>query len=370
MKTILVIFGGKSVEHDISVITALQAMKNIKGYEFLPVYIKPNGSMVTADNLTDEKIYLDYGGLVKNEKELFFSPARCEVFIVRKNKIVKSIKPYSALLCNHGHGGEDGSLQGMLEMCNIPYSSSSVLSSAIAMDKAFTKIILESNDVITPKYVHFNRCEYENMKEEVFGRIKEKIGFPCIVKPSNGGSSVGIGICTNEDMLDDKINDALNFDNKILVEEFIQNAREFSCAVLKAEGKNFASRVWQIEKGEFFTFDEKYLSYGGETKEQLTERLEKEIKELAKKCYAILECGGVVRVDVLMGEDGVMYVGELNSIPGSLAFNLFPYPFSDLISCLVEEGRSKMMREKDVDYSFSSSAIRKYIEFGDKIKKK
>lgn len=369
MKTILVIFGGQSVEHDISIITALQAMKNIKGYDFMPIYIKPNGVMVTADNLTDEKIYLNYEKLVKNERRIFFSGGENRIFVVKKNKIASVVKPYSALLCNHGHGGEDGCLQGLLEMCKIPYSSSSPLSSAIAMDKVFTKIILEKNKILTPAYLHFNKCEYDHSKEKIIENIKKKIGFPCIVKPANGGSSVGISICENENMLDDKIEIALNFDDKILIEKFIQNGKEFSCGVIKSGNKLFASKIWQVKKGEFFTFEEKYLKDEKNDNDDIPKRLQEKIKNIAMDCYQKLECGGVVRVDFLFDENK-LYVGEVNSIPGSLAFNLFPYPFADLISCLVEEGKIKMQEKNKINYTFSSSAIQKFIQFGCKMRKK
>lgn len=370
MKTILVIYGGQSVEHDISVITALQAMKNVKGYKVFPIYIKPDGIMVTADNLIDENIYLNYKKSVKNEKKVMFCVGEGEICVIKKNKIVTLIKPYSALLCTHGHGGEDGCLQGLLELSKIPYTSSSPLSCAVVMDKVFTKMILEKNKIHTPAYVHFNRCEYAQSKQKIIDMVKNKIGFPCIIKPANGGSSVGIGISTNENMLIDKIEDALNFDNKILVEKFIQNAKEFSCGVVKSGGKLFASRIWQVDKGEFFTFEEKYLKEEEGQNGELSKKLQEKIRALAMDCYEKLECGGVVRVDFLLDENNKLLVGEVNSIPGSLAFNLFPYPFADLISCLVEEGVIKMGENNKVEYSFSSSAIQKFIQFGGKRQKK
>lgn len=362
MKKILVFFGGKSVEHDISVITALQVMKNISGYEFLPIYIKPNGEMVTADNLTDGNIYLNYEKLVKNQRRVLLPCGKGEVYILKKNKIKQIIKPYCALLCCHGHGGEDGSLQGLLEMCDIPYSSSSHLSSSLTMDKVFTKIVLEKNKVLTPAYVHFNRCEYAHDRESILKNIR-KLSYPVIVKPATGGSSVGISICTDENMITSSINNALEFDDKILVEKFVGGAKEFSCAVIKNGDKLIASGIWKVEKGDFFTFEEKYLERGGDKRKNIPKRLQNKITNLAKSCYKALECSGVVRVDFLMNDEG-LFVGEVNSIPGSLAFNLFPYPFSDLISTLVEEGRGKWAKRSQIKYTFSSSAIERFLEEG------
>ena len=371
MKTIAVFYGGKSVEHDISVITALQTMKNIKGYDFVPFYIKSDGSMVTADNLKDEKIYLNYNKLVKNERKVFFSLSTGEIYVCKNNKIKSLVKPYSAVLCGHGNGLEDGCLQGLLELCNIPYSSSSVLSSALTMDKHFTKIVLNENHILSPAYVHFHKCEYDKNKQEILDEIKKKLSFPCIIKPANGGSSVGINVCENEDMLISLIDDAFEFDDKIIVEKFVENAREFSCAVLKSGDKLFASNIWQVKKGKYFSFDEKYLKNNSEENQMEQVKLEKKIKELSKKCYECLECSGVVRVDFLFDEAAnKLYVGEVNSVPGSLAFNLFPYPFSDIISLLATEGRLKFDRKKDIKYVFSSSALKNYLSLKPKACKK
>lgn len=365
MKSILVIYGGQSVEHDISVITALQTMKNVKGYDVVPIYIKPDGIMVTADNLMDGKIYLNYKKLVKNEMQVFFCIGKNEVFFAKKNKIKSLLKPYCALLCNHGHGGEDGNLQGLLEMCGIPYSSSSVASCAVTMDKVLTKILLEKRHILTPAYVHFDTFTFEHDKERILNDIKTKLGFPCIVKPANGGSSVGIGICESEDMFLKTCENALQFDDKILVEKYIENAKEFSCAVIRSGNKLFASNIWQVKKDKFFTFDEKYLNENSNNQEPLSDKLTSKIKSLAKDCYAILECAGVVRVDFLYDENAKkLFVGEVNSIPGSLAFNLFSYPFSDIIACLIEEGRIKSQEKNNIKYVFSSSAISKFLEGG------
>lgn len=366
MRKILVIFGGQSVEHDISIITALQSMKNIKGYDFLPLYIKPNGEIVTADNLQEGRIYLDYERRVKNERRVLFGFGSGEIYILKGRKLKEIVKPYSALICCHGHGGEDGSLAGVLESCHIPYSSSSPLSSGITMDKSFTKIVLEKNHIPTPAYVYFNKCEYAKSKKQILSNISKKISLPCIVKPASGGSSVGIGICEDENMLDEVIENAFEFDDKVLVEKFIPNAKEFSCAVIKNGQDIICGKIWQVNKGKFFTFEEKYLSGDNKKIENIPTRLNLKIKKISARCYNHLECDGVVRVDFLYDEkEDKLFVGEVNSIPGSLAFNLFDYPFHDLISCLVEGGRDKMQRKGGVNYKFNSQAIEKYLELGD-----
>lgn len=372
MKNIAVIFGGKSVEHDISIITALQVMSHMpKSFSLFPVYIKPDGKFVTADNLTDKNIYVKYSKLVKGENQVCFLPASQSLAVLKKGKIKKQFKIDCCLLCNHGHGGEDGSLQGYLEMCEIPYTSCGVASSAVCMDKVLTKIILEDADVDTPAYVHFDQCEYEENKQKIKEKILKKIKLPCIIKPARLGSSVGISICEDEARLCDVIENALKFDNKIIVEKFIENAREFCCAVLKVQGKMFESKVSEVEKSKFFTFEEKYLQEKSKAKSEISKVLENKIKKLAKKSYKALSCDGVVRIDFLYDEEGdKLYVNEVNSIPGSLAFNLFDTTFGDYLNSLINEAIRKKEESKNIVYKFNSSAIEKYISMSNNFKSK
>lgn len=360
MKNIAIIFGGKSVEHDISLITALQAMANMpKKYSIFPVYIKTDGRMVTAENLSEKEIYLNYQKNVKNEREILFLPASGSMAILKKDKIKNKVKIDCALLCLHGHGGEDGSVQGLLELCEIPYTSPSLPSSAMCMDKVLTKIILENAHIRTPAYLHFNRCEYLTNKNEKLKEIDKNLGIPCIVKPASGGSSVGIGICENVQELSVAIDNALEYDNKIIVEEFVANAREFCCAVIKIKGKVFASRVTEVKKGKIFSFEEKYLKERVAGKNQIGKTLDGQIKERAKEVYQILDCDGVVRIDFLLGEE--LYVNEVNSIPGSLSFNMFDTTFPDLLQVLISEGEERYKEKKNIVYKFSSTAIENFI---------
>lgn len=371
MKNIAVVFGGKSVEHDISIITALQVMKNLsKSYYLIPIYIKPNGEMVTANNLIYEKTYLNYKKYIKNEKNIIFFPASQYVGILNKNKIKDKIKIDCAVLCNHGHGGEDGSLQGLLEFSDIPYTSCSVTASAVCMDKVLTKVILKEADILTSSYVHFDKSEYMANRDEIINSITKKIKFPCIVKPARGGSSVGIGICEDKANLNKVIEEALIFDSKIIVEKFIINAREFCCAVMKSHGQFLASKVTEVKKGEFYTFEEKYLREKEDEKSQITKSIENRIKKLAKEVYGVLECDGIVRVDFLYDEKEELLVNEVNSIPGSLAFNMYDIPFKDLLNNLIREAIERKKQSAEIVYEFNSSAIEKYISLTGNLKTK
>ncbi|MBP3345082.1 MAG: D-alanine--D-alanine ligase [Clostridia bacterium] len=362
MDNIAIIFGGKSVEHDISIITALQTMKNIsKKYNLIPIYIKPDGRMVCGENLTDEKTFLDYEKNVKKEMEILPSLGKREFAFCQNQKIKKRLKIDAAILCCHGHGGEDGCLQGLLELCEIPYSSPSLPSSALCIDKTLTKIMLKNAQVNTPAYVHFDKSSFEANKEETISKISKTPAYPCIVKPANLGSSVGISICEDKAKIEKNIENAFLYDDKIIVEKFLAGAREFCCAVLKIGDKMIASKVAEVTKSEFYTFEEKYLRKGSQSKE-IDDKLEKEVKEMAVRTFNALECDGVVRVDFLYDEKSKkLYVNELNTIPGSLAFNLFDASFEDLLNMLIKSGKDKKEKQNENLYKFSSVAIENYI---------
>lgn len=363
MKTIAVIFGGKSVEHDISVITAMQAMARFpKGYQMLPIYITSQGNFVVADNLNDAKIYLNFAKNVKNCRNVSIDFENHGVFVWKKNKIKKRIKVDCALLCNHGHGGEDGTLQGMLELAGIAYTSSTLSSSAMTMDKSLTKIMLGNFHIKTLPYVQFDRCEYHQNKLKILQTIKKKLAFPCIIKPANLGSSVGISICECEAKLDKQIEDAFAFDERILVERYLSDAEEYSCACVKINDKILPSKVNKVKKSKIYTFEEKYIKEREIGKCEISKELNEQIKKLAVKAYKALRCDGVVRIDFLLDKKKkTLFVNEMNSIPGSLSFNMFDSSFEDLLSVLIEEGIEKNGKTKNVIYQFSSSAIEKYI---------
>ena len=368
MKTVAVFFGGKSVEHDISVITALQAMAKFpKGYRMLPVYITAQGNFVTADNLKEAKIYLNFAKNVKNCRNISIDFENHGLIVWKKNKIKNRIKIDCALLCNHGRGGEDGSLQGLLELAEIAYTCSSPSSSVLTMDKTLTKVMLENFNIKTLPYVHFDRCEYKQNKLKILQSVKKKLAFPCIIKPANLGSSVGISICECEAKLEKQIEEAFAYDEQILIEKYLSSAEEYSCACVKINEKILPSKVNVVKKSKIYTFEEKYIKEKEVDKCKIEQSLNEKIKKLAVKAYKALRCDGVVRVDFLLDKKKkILYVNELNSIPGSLSFNMFDCLFEDLLSLLIEEGMEKAARAKNIVYQFSSSAIEKFISLTSK----
>ncbi len=364
MKDVLaVIFGGKSVEHDISIITGMQVLKNLSSsYNTLPVYIHPDGKWYIADNLDKAETFLNFEKNVIKKKQVTPVIGKPYLVVESGGKYKKHIKLDCALLCTHGRNGEDGTLQGLLDLCFIPYTSCSTLSSAICMDKAIAKRIMRSYKIPTPKFVDFYASEYKKNKFQILNRVNSDLTFPLIVKPAGLGSSVGISICEDIDSLPSHIENAIVYDGKIIIEEFISDAKEFCVAVTKINGSHLTSNVQEVHKGEIYTFEDKYLNKKQEIIANITPSFENKLKKLACTTYRALECDGIVRIDFLCDKDDKIFVNELNTIPGSLAFNLFDSPFRDLLDIIILEAKDKLeVKEKEV-YKFNSKAIENYVK--------
>lgn len=361
MINIAVVFGGKSVEHDISIITAMQVLSHLpSGYNFIPVYIDRDNHFWLADNLDRAETYLDFTKNVKNKRACSFVAGASRLTEVKNGKFKKSVFVHGAILCCHGGDGEGGGIQGMLKLCKIPFTSPDFKSSVVCMDKVLTKFVLNYNDLKTVDFVSFNFDDFIENKRYYIEKVEKTLGYPVIIKPARLGSSVGVHICANREELYNAIEIAREYDNKILVEKYLASCKEYACACMQVNGKVFLSKVDEISKRDLFTFEDKYLSKKVPTK-KVQKVLEDEIKKLTAKVYKALECKGVVRVDFLFTQKD-LYVCEVNTIPGSLAFNLFEgVTFSDLLSNLVDETMEENQQQDSLVYNFSSDAIKHYI---------
>lgn len=315
MEKILVIFGGKSVEHDISIITGLQAMRAIKNdYKMLPIYVDDEGKFWTGENLADLNIYADFHALVKNKKQVLFNFG-CGSVSIKGALKTKKFVPTCALVCMHGTNGEDGTISAILAAANICYTCPDMASSAICMDKAAAKIILKAVGLPVTDFVCQNKIDERE--------IVKKLSYPIIVKPARCGSSIGIQKCANLSELKFAIDVAKNYDTKLIFEHFIENRREFNCACMIFNDKCTLSKVCEVKSSGCYSFDEKYLQEKPSSTFKVEKLLANKIKLLTKKAAQALECEGVIRVDFLMDEEGEIYINEINTIPGSLAFYLF-----------------------------------------------
>ena len=370
MKTIAVIFGGKSVEHDISIITGLQVIKNLSDqFLVVPIYISRDGDWFVGEKLKDIKFFVNF--CEKGLHKCYFTPNDSSLKIRTKFKI-KSQKIDSVILALHGVNGEDGSIQGLLELSKIPYSSSSILGSGLTLDKVLTKIVLKESGIRTPDFIYFYVDEFELNKKEILDKIKS-LKTNVVIKPARAGSSIGIKKCKTSKEIIDAINLAKCFDNKIIVEQAIENFREVNIACLGLENDIKMSVIEEVSGTDILSFDQKYIN-SQQVKRvvdvNLDKQLESEIKSIAKKAFKIFECGGVVRFDFFITENNEVMLNEINSIPGSLANYLFKdLTFSQILNCLIELSEQKKKIKDNLTYLYSSKALLNFSNFESKLTK-
>ena len=334
-----VIFGCQTVEHEVSVISAVQAMFNMNKdkYEVIPIYISKEKEWYTGDLLKDIANYKDLDNLKRYAKKvvLYNKDGR---FVLQNKKGLKTIidEIDIAFPIVHGVQAEDGTVQGYLDMIGIPYVGSDLYAGVVGQDKVFMKQIFTACDIPIPKYLWFFDSEYYEDKEEIIKRIKE-LEFPVIIKPAKLGSSVGINRVNKIKDLEDAIEDSVGYDNKIVVEEVITDLIEVNCSVLGNYEYQELSAIEEVmSTEEFLSYSDKYIGGAKGTKSKgmastnriiparIDEKLTKEVKSLAKKVFKILNASGVTRIDFLIDKKkNKVYVNEINSIPGSLAFYLW-----------------------------------------------
>ncbi len=341
-----VIFGGESVEHEVSIITAVQAMNYMDSnkYEIVPIYVAKDRTWYTGKMLTEMDVYRNFDTLKRYAKKVtlvktsegFFLQSVTGLF--RHNVAEIDI----AFPIVHGKGAEDGSLAGFLDFIGVPYVGCNILGAALGQDKVVQRQLMELNEIPVPKYTWFYDAEYLTDSSKIIKEVK-KIGYPVIVKPARLGSSIGISIAKTEKELDKCITEAMVYDTKIIVEQVIPNLLEVNCSVFgNYEYQETSALAEMLTKNQFLTFDDKYLSGGkGKTKigmktsgkmsnsemvipARISKKLEDKIRELSLKTFRILNLGGTVRIDFLINrETEEVYVNEPNTIPGCLSFYMW-----------------------------------------------
>lgn len=355
--TIGVFFGGRSTEHEISVISASQAMHaiNAEKYEVVPIYISKQGKWYTGKALLDIQNYRNIPELLAKVDEVYMEPSFGDYNLYKKKRnlfgsnVIKHLDVIIPVL--HGSNGEDGIFEGLLETIGIPYAGCNTLSSANGMDKITMKMILKSCGIPVVNFVWFSDKEWYTRREEIINQIEKEIGYPVIVKPANLGSSVGIGRACNREELIDKIDGAEIYTTRIIVEDMVEDLQEINCSVLGDCDENQASVLEEpIKSGEILSYEDKYVggSKGAKGMQasqkripaDLPEKETKRIQFLARETFRVLSCHGVSRVDMIIDrKTRDIYVNEINTIPGSLSFYLWEatgISFEQLMDKLVE----------------------------------
>ena len=387
---IAVIFGSRSCEHDVSIISALQLIEAAKtaGYTVTPVYISREGLWYTGEALESIETFREFNPMAKgitrvnldvsaNAGDLWAWPPQRAGLFAKVPAPVAHIEVAIPVL--HGLHGEDGTVQGMLEMANIPYASSGVLGSAIGMDKIAMKQILRGAGYPVLDFVWMTRDQLKTGREEIIAKIEKKIKYPAFVKPAALGSSIGVSKATSREELEKALDLAASYDRRILVEVGINHPVEINCAAL-GYGEDVMASVCEMPVpstgDKFLNFFEKYLRNAGAKGESsrgmkslsrvvpapIGDELTGRIQKMTKEIFSLLDCRGTVRIDYILDENDMLFVNEPNTIPGSLAFYLWKecgVSFGDLVDRMVE-GALRAHADKNQNvYAFDSTILQK-----------
>lgn len=389
MKTnVAVFYGCRSVEHEVSIISAVQAMQAMdkEKYNITPVYVTKDGEMYTGDSLFTIEEYRNIPALLKKSRKVEFSRENGNVVMRYENAKLFSKKSFVidvAFPIVHGTNCEDGTIQGYLEFLGLPYVGCDIISSAVGMDKAVFKDVLKNANLPVLDCICIRARKYLADKENITNEIKEKIGFPLIVKPVNLGSSVGISKVNTEAELDEAIMLAFSFADKVLLERAVTAIREINCSVLGNADSCEASVCEEpFMNDEILSYEDKYLGNsknGGQSKgmaslgrkipADLSEEKSEEIKELACNIFKALGCCGLVRIDFILDTDtDIVYANEINTIPGSLAFYLWDatgIKYTELCDKLIELAFKRQRSRENITYTIDTNIL-SGVSFGSK----
>ncbi len=385
-----VIFGGESVEHEVSIISAIQAMNKMdeEKYEIIPIYITKEREWYTGDMLRDIDVYQDLSLIKKYSKNVVLY-YRDGSYVLQKKKglfkpVVKEID--IAFPVVHGTNVEDGGLQGYLQTIGIPYVGPNVYAAVCGQDKTIMKSIWKEANLPMTKYTWFYDSDYRQNENEILDRIN-KLNYPLIVKPATTGSSVGICVCETEEKLKEAIDDAMQYDTKIIVEEVVENLKEVNIAVMGNYDNQKVSEIEEVlSSNKFLTYQDKYIGDGKKSKikgfakvpvkgnskgmastnrklpADLDKKTKEAIEEIAIKAFKLLGSSGNSRIDFLIdGKTNKVFINEINSIPGSLSFYLWDAKdinFTQVLEDMINIGIKDYKKRISKTHSFETNILK------------
>ena len=387
-----VLFGGKSVEHEISVISAIQAMRSLdtSKYDVIPIYITKNNEFYVGENVGKIESYKDISSLIKTSQRVIMVWDENKVKLIKypQKMLSKGYVDYIdiAFPVVHGTNVEDGTLQGYLQMMNIPYVGCDVLSSAVGMDKYVMKTVLKDNGIPVLDCKCYTANQYDENEDALIEEIESAIGYPVIVKPVNLGSSIGISKAENRTELYDSLETAFQYATKVLVETAVQNLKEINCSVLGDYEYAEASECEEpVSSDKILTFTEKYIGDGSakgakgtkggvkgsgskgmatlkrKIPADITDEQRDTIRTLAVKAFKCLGCGGVSRIDFMMDtKTGNIWLNEINTIPGSLSFYLWEpigVKYTELLDRMISLALKRERENENITYTFDSNVL-------------
>ena len=379
-----VVFGGKSVEHEISIISAVEAMENIDDskYNVIPIYIDKDNTWYTGMHLKSILHYRDID-LVKRYAKKVSLVKRGKSFILESQGLFKKNICVIDIVMPIGHGAylEDGSLQGYLNMLGVPFTGSNVLASAIGQDKVIQKELLKQNNIPVCNYVWFYDYEFEKNKKTILEKINT-LKYPLYVKPSSLGSSIGITLVKEEKELEKAIKEAIKLDSKIIVEEQVKNVKEANISVLGDYESQIVSEIEEINTNEqFYSFKEKYVegytklrAKDEKCKPLISKEMMEDMKTYALKTFQTINASGVARIDFLIDDKNKkIYVNEINTIPGDLASYLWiakKINQEELLEKIIKLAQKRYKEKQEKTEAFPGNLLEKYdILEGEKLNK-
>ena len=372
-----VIFGGETVEHEVSIISAVQAMNHMDNekYEIIPIYIAKDRTWYTGAMLKEIDIYKNFDDLKRYAKKVTLCKRDGGFYLVNtKGLFRRDVAELDiAFPIVHGNNAEDGTIQGYLNMIGIPFVGSGILGSALGQDKVVMKQIFKDANLPVVPYTWFFDSDYLDDDKKIKKNIKE-LGYPVIVKPASLGSSVGITVVKKESEIDEAITEAIKYDTKIVVEKMVPNMVEVNCSVLgnyEHQQTSELEEVMSVE--EFLTYRDKYLgnAKGGKSKgmastnrvipARIKASTKKEIEEISKEAFRVLNLSGVCRIDYLIDKkENKVYINEPNTIPGSLSFYLWEptgKKYTELLDDMITLAIKDYKNRSKKTYSFESNIL-------------
>lgn len=378
MKTIGVFFGSRSPEHDVSIVTGQLIISELKklGYSVIPVYISKTGKWFIGEELGSLKFFTqpNFEEQLKSVPQFYLDLEESfgKKSLKQKGLLGKKIHIDLAFPAFHGSYGEDGTIQGLFEMFNIPYVGCDVTASAITMDKILTKQICQASGIPTAEYVFHTKQEWIQDKTSVLSHVKKNLSWPVMIKPAHLGSSIGITKASTEKELEHGLEVGFHYDNKVLIERCIENLADLTCAVLGNDELTPSVLQESTFGKEFFSYEDKYIADGGAQLGNATKNLKipadldektiKEIQQMALKTFKALGCSGISRVDFLYDRKAKKYyVSEVNPLPGTLYHHLWiasGLPIDKLITKLIALAEEKHAEKASIQHTFQNDLLK------------